>query len=65
MVRHTLKILLQILRYFQSVSDLFGTFCIKGLKSVSSNSCGHQFNFILEINIKVKFSFKVIALMKM
>ena len=32
MVRHTLKILLHLLQDFQSVSDYFGTLCIKGLK---------------------------------
>ena len=31
MVRHTLKILEQILQDFQSVSDHFGASCIKGL----------------------------------
>ena len=31
MVRHTLKILQQMLQDFQSVSDHFGTLCIKGL----------------------------------
>ena len=32
MVRHTLKILQQMLQDFQSVSDHFGNLCIKGLK---------------------------------
>ena len=32
MVRHTLKILQQMLQDFESVSDHFGTLCIKGLK---------------------------------
>ena len=32
MVRHTLKILLQFLQDFKSVSDHFGMLCIKGLK---------------------------------
>ena len=32
MVRHTLKILLQIQQDFESESDHFGTKCIKGLK---------------------------------
>ena len=31
MVRHTLKIFQQTLQDFQSVSDHFGTLCIKGL----------------------------------
>ena len=31
MVRHTLKILQQMLQDFKSVSDHFGTLCIKGL----------------------------------
>ena len=31
MVRHTLKISQQMLRDFKSVSDDFGTLCIKGL----------------------------------
>ena len=34
MVRHTLKILQQMLQNFKSVSDHFGTLCIKGLKRV-------------------------------
>ena len=34
MVRHTLKIMQQMLQDFQSVSDHFGELCIKGLKSV-------------------------------
>ena len=32
MVRHTLKVLQQMLEDFKSVSDHFGTLCIKGLK---------------------------------
>ena len=32
MVRHTSKILQQMLEDFKSVSDHFGTLCIKGLK---------------------------------
>ena len=32
MVRHTFKILQQMVQGFQSVSDHFGTLCIKGLK---------------------------------
>ena len=31
-VRHTLKILQNLLQDFQSVSDLFGILCVKGLK---------------------------------
>ena len=34
MIKHTLKILQQMLQDFKSVSDHFGTSCIKGLKSV-------------------------------
>ena len=33
MVRHTLKILQHLLQDFWSVSDHFGTFCIKGLRT--------------------------------
>ena len=33
MVRHTLKILQQMQQDFLSVSDHFGTLCIKGLNS--------------------------------
>ena len=32
MVRHTFKILQQMLQDFKSVSDHFGTLCIKGLR---------------------------------
>ena len=32
MVRHTLEILQHLLQGFQSVSDNFGTLCIKGLR---------------------------------
>ena len=35
MVRHTLKILLRIVHNFYSVSDHFGTLCIKGIKSLA------------------------------
>ena len=35
MVRHTLKILQQMLQDFQSVSDRFKTLCIKGLRTSS------------------------------
>ena len=40
MVRHTLKILQQMLQDFESVSDHFGTLCIKGLilSFISGNS---------------------------
>ena len=34
MVRHTLKILQQMLQDFKSVSDDFGTLCIKGIKEL-------------------------------
>ena len=34
MVRHTLKILQQMLQDFYSVSNRFGTLCIKGLSSL-------------------------------
>ena len=34
MVRHTLKILQQMLEDFKSVPDHFGTLCIKGLRTV-------------------------------
>ena len=34
MVRHTLNILQQMLQDFYSVSDHFGTLCIKGLRFV-------------------------------
>ena len=33
MVRHTLKILQHLLQNFKSVSDHFGTLCIKGFNS--------------------------------
>ena len=35
MVGHTLKILQQLLQDFLSVSDHFGTLCIKGLKCIN------------------------------
>ena len=34
MIRHTLKILQQMLRDFKSVSDHFETLCIKGFKAL-------------------------------
>ena len=34
MVKHTLKILQQMLQDFESVSDHFGTSCIKGLTCI-------------------------------
>ena len=37
MVRHTLKILQQMLQDFKSVSDHFGTLCIKGLRNFRPN----------------------------
>ena len=37
MVRHTLKILQHLLQNFESVSDHFGTLCIKGLTLFSHN----------------------------
>ena len=38
MVRQTLKILQQMLQDFKSVSDHFGTLCIKGLKTEKMSS---------------------------
>ena len=35
MVRHTLNILQQMLQDFLSVSDHFGTLCIKGLNRIN------------------------------
>ena len=42
MVRHTLKILQQMLQDFYSVSDQFGTLCIKGLITLldTLRNCG-------------------------
>ena len=37
MARHTLKILQQMLQDFKSVSDHFGTLCIKGLIDFSAD----------------------------
>ena len=37
MVRHTLKILHQMLQDFKSVSDQFETLCIKGLRNRKSD----------------------------
>ena len=39
MVRHTLKILQQMLQDFESVSDHFGTLCIEEL-TISKVHCG-------------------------
>ena len=36
MVKHTLKILQEILQDFKSVIDHFGTLCIKGLRNFQS-----------------------------
>ena len=49
MVRHTLKILQQVLQDFKSVSGHFGTLCIIGLKkefNSSHSSLQHEISFI-------------------
>ena len=40
MVRHTLKVLQHLLQVFKSVSDHFGTLCIKGLKETDLQFVG-------------------------
>ena len=42
MVRHTLKVLQHLLQVFKSVSDHFGTLCIKGLKETDLQICWYQ-----------------------
>ena len=52
MVRHTLKILQQMLQNFQSVSYNFGTLCIKYLKAKENFSKG---SFFLKLGFKDSF----------
>ena len=57
MVRHTLKILQNLVQDFQSVFDHFGTLCIKGLKAnlrqfnISYKIKGTHTNFIFNFSI--------------
>ena len=50
MVGHTLRILQQILQDFKSVSDHFGTLCIKGLKH-SQVECTRHLTLMLKCYI--------------
>ena len=50
MVKHTFKILQQMLQDFQSAFDYFGTLCIKGLKTLKEwtggeGETGHPFKW--------------------
>ena len=46
MVRHTLKILQQMLQDIYSVSDQFGALCIKGLMQLRIvDAADHKFSF--------------------
>ena len=56
MVRHTLKILQQMLQEYQSVSEHFGMLCIKGLSLVlylqeTKRSCKQQPNCLSLISL--------------
>ena len=52
MVRHTLKILQQMLRNFQSVFYHFGTLCIEYLKAKENVSKG---SFFFKLGFKASF----------
>ena len=55
--RHTLKILQNLLQDFQSVSDPFGTLCVKGLKLklalVNHDYC-RKINDIVFVKFKIE-----------
>ena len=54
MVRHTLKILQQILQDYWSLSDHFGTLCIKGLGKSTLPNLLILFIFSLYVSIQCK-----------
>ena len=49
MVRHTLKILQQMLQDFKSVSDHFRTLCIKGLKQSRFEKCNTHVFYLVDL----------------
>ena len=52
MIRHTLKILQQMLQDFQSVSDHFGALCIRGLMLILILTLRpHKHDLLSKVNI--------------